>query len=471
MKSKMKPMLDRQLSHVDWTPEDSRSVLRQIRGEIKVKKKLSLALVLALAIILLSASALAVTLWKQYYEKMAQTEGEVGYFDTWSGERRAEFVLAMQEEGVEFDKQQIDRLTDRNTGDADKAKIAADLILQEYPGMREDTITAISILEAEKGPLPTWSAEDKAAYTQMLVKTGTLGDDEEMYWLPGKDDIPEEKAVAIAQEAILQKFGAAEKDLKSLTLYAELRSTADQKDDRKWLVHYMKPQADVYGDPSEYSVWIDARTGKTLSCDAPAQNVPSSGMPKHIEALWQQAFLAYMHAEPYTMESLIQLKNDWAERFVELKKHTTRWVGFTRAIRNIAEQDIRMPEEGSIPLSEAWTRAENAVLALPGWTREKLSWLARFAEVYYDSNELGKPVYHLFFSHKSGFWPEFRDRPFEEYEKNYADPCQAAFGNDFHQTPRYVAVRLDARTGELTEPPLVVLPMEGDETKALELIR
>lgn len=52
--------LDRQLSHVEWTPEDRQSVLRQMREEEKpVKKKLSLGLVLALTIVLLAGIALA----------------------------------------------------------------------------------------------------------------------------------------------------------------------------------------------------------------------------------------------------------------------------------------------------------------------------------------------------------------------------------------------------------------------------
>jgi hypothetical protein len=101
MKSKVKPILDSQLSAIDWTPEDTLNMLRQMRGETKVKKKLSWALVLALALVLLAVSALAVGLWKNYYDKMAYNEGEIGCFDSWSGEKRAEYVLAMQEEGID----------------------------------------------------------------------------------------------------------------------------------------------------------------------------------------------------------------------------------------------------------------------------------------------------------------------------------------------------------------------------------
>ena len=133
MKSNVKPILDSQLSGLDWTPEETMNMLRQMRGENQVKKKLSLALVLALAMVLLAVSALAVTLWKSYYHKIAQNEGDIGYFDSWSGEKRAEFVLAMQAEGIEFDKDSINKLASKHTTDADKKTIATGLILDKYP--------------------------------------------------------------------------------------------------------------------------------------------------------------------------------------------------------------------------------------------------------------------------------------------------------------------------------------------------
>jgi len=473
MKSKIKPILDSQLSWLDWTPEDSHKMLRQMRGETKVKKKLSLALVLALAICLLAATALAVTLWKNYYDQIARNEGEIGYFDSWSGEKRAEFVLAMQSEGLVFDQEQIEKLKSGEVSDADKARIATDLILDKYPGMREDTITAISILEAEKGILPTWSMEDKAAYTQMLVKTNTLGYDEEMYWLPGEKDIPLQQAVEIANEAIKAEFEESEETLKALTLYTEVRSYADQKDERTWFVYYMKEGASVYEAPSEYSVWINSQTGEVLSVSSPARQVGAeNNYPEPIVQMWQEAIEAYYSAQPYTLESLVRLKAEWTDRMEELKQHTPHWSGFRKVIKNAVEQDIRLPEEGAIALDVAWEKAEAAVLALPGWNAEKLAMFGRYAEVYYHSKEVGKPVYHLFFSQKQPFWPEFAGVAGENIGETYYKPLYDLFGGDFLDTPRYVAVRLDAKTGELTEAPLVGMHTKhGAMPDELELIQ
>lgn len=475
MKSKLKPILDSQLSGIDWTPEETRNMLRQMKGEPQVKKKISMALALALALMMLALSALAVTLWKNYYDKIAQNEGEIGYFDSWSGEKRAEFVLAMQAEGVNFDKEQIRKLEDKATPDAEKKKIATDLILDKYPGMQEGTITAISILEAEKGPLPGWSMEDKAAYTQMLVKTNTLGYDEEMYWLPGEGDIPQETALKTADAAIKKEFGETDEGLKAMTLYVELRSFADQKEHRTWHVYYMKKGEGVYDAPSQYSVWINARTGEVEELLSPAQQAAEAkkdAPPEHISRMWKDAMAAFREAEPYTLDSLMKLRAEWTDRFAEMKQHTTHWGGMFDIIKNLMEQDIRMPEDGAISAGQAWEKAEAAVLALPGFTKERLAMFGRLAEVYYHSKELGKPVYHMFYSQKRHYWPKFDGKPFEFYEKNYLLPLYALYGGDDTAAPHYVAVRLDAKTGELTEAPAVGAYQKGAAMKMeFELIR
>ncbi len=458
MKSKVKPILDRQLSRLDWTPEESMEMLRQMRGETKVKKKLSLALVMALVLTLLAVSALAVTLWKNYYNQIAQNEGEIGYYDSWDGEKRAEFVLAMQAEGIDFDQAQINKLKDKGTPDADKARIATDLILKKYPDMREDTITAISILEAEKGPLPNWSMEDKAAYTQMLVKTKTLGHDEEMYWLPGDKDIAKDKAVATANEAIIKEFKETAESLAGYDQTVELRSFADKQEERTWHVSYMKKGVGAYDAPSLYSVWINAKTGELISVGSPArqaEEAKKNAPPEHIKAMWQEAVEAFRKAEPYTTENLLSLRAEWADRYKELKENTQHWGGIYDTIRNLMEQDIRLPEEGAIGLQDAQKKAEAAVLALPGWTREKLDMYGRLAEIHYQSGELNKPVFHFIFAQKRHYWPEFEGKPFEVFEKDYLKPLYALFGGEDTLTPHYVSVRLDARTGELTEAPVV----------------
>ncbi|NLG56805.1 MAG: hypothetical protein GX540_00170, partial [Clostridiales bacterium] len=50
MNDALKQVLDRQLSSLAWDNARSQDVLRQVRGETKVKKKLSVGLVMALTL-------------------------------------------------------------------------------------------------------------------------------------------------------------------------------------------------------------------------------------------------------------------------------------------------------------------------------------------------------------------------------------------------------------------------------------
>ena len=59
MKNDFKQVLDRQLSSLAWDENRSQKVLRQVRGETKVKKKMSFSLVMAMALVLVAGIAIA----------------------------------------------------------------------------------------------------------------------------------------------------------------------------------------------------------------------------------------------------------------------------------------------------------------------------------------------------------------------------------------------------------------------------
>lgn len=64
MTETVRETLDRRLSALDWTPENTCQVLRQMRGEKPVryaKRKLSAALAVTLILVCLAAAALAVS--------------------------------------------------------------------------------------------------------------------------------------------------------------------------------------------------------------------------------------------------------------------------------------------------------------------------------------------------------------------------------------------------------------------------
>ncbi|MEG1015292.1 MAG: hypothetical protein RSI33_13700, partial [Clostridia bacterium] len=59
--NELRRVMDACLPGLENKPDFERDVLRQVRGEVKVKKKLSAGLVLTLAIILVVVTAFAVT--------------------------------------------------------------------------------------------------------------------------------------------------------------------------------------------------------------------------------------------------------------------------------------------------------------------------------------------------------------------------------------------------------------------------
>lgn len=445
MKSKLKPLIDSRLSMLDWTDKQSLKVMNRIKGEEKVKKKMSLAMVLALALALLAVTGLAVTLWKNYYNNMAKNEGESGYFDTWSGQRRADLVLDMAKEGAAFDREALDKLKDAATNEEEKADIATQLLMEKYD-LSEDTITVISIMEKEKGPLPGWSLEDKAKYTQMLVKTGTLGADEEMYWLPGEGDLTIEQAGEMAKAAVKDKYGAKDQDFEAMRMIAELRSYADEKENKVWRVFYLKPDQDLYDMPV-FDVKLEARTGEVIEIIAKTDYEKENQKPMDEEGLKLDQCLmsAFKKAWPYTVEELAGLVREFKPRLAELEAFRKDWGGYYAAYRHVLDQDIRLPEEGMVKAEDARKTAEDAVLNLPNWTQERLSMFEPFAQVYYHSRELNKPVYLFIYTWKSANTKteEEQDNP-EIYSKMLFDE----FSKDKAEPPASVSVLIDAQTGQ-----------------------
>ncbi len=158
-----------------------------------------------------------------------------------------------------------------------------------------------------------------------------------------------------------------------------------------------------------------------------------------------------------TATGMYALKQRWQDRLPALgrmaeerlrRRGTLPW--FLKEYRAL-EADIRLPGEEMVPLSQAQETAEAAILALPGWTREKLDYFPLALAVYYHSAELGKPVYHLGFQQKR---PAQGD-PWEPFERGYIKPMEALFGDAFEKLPQYLSLRIDARTGQAAEAPVV----------------
>lgn len=205
-------------------------VLRQLRGEEKMKRKLSVGLVLLTALVLAAVTALAVTISQQYFADLAQLQFESGYYDDW---------------GLKEKEAMVDIMAKNDMLDKDKAaalKAGGEAAIDEYIidrygiNGRSDVIGLYAILDKELGTIDTWDMERKAWYSQLLKDHGLLGSDEEIYLMPGDEAVSPEEAIAAAKAAILEAEGLPADALDGYEVTWEYGTYADDKDGS--MTHY-----------------------------------------------------------------------------------------------------------------------------------------------------------------------------------------------------------------------------------------
>lgn len=223
-------------------PADTRlAVLHEIhkireRKNLIVKSKLSVAIILAIVLTLLSGVALAVTLSRAYFEDVAVLQFESGYYEDWGLKEKKAMVAILEEHGL-ISAEQADKMTD---------EVSIDAYMIERYGVegsdRMDTIGLYSILEKELGLIETWSLEQRAWYSDMMMQTGLLkkGGEEGIFGVPDQSDIQPDEAVAIAKAAIIEAFGLSENALDNhrVDLSFETDSTDWERQNLYYLINF-----------------------------------------------------------------------------------------------------------------------------------------------------------------------------------------------------------------------------------------
>lgn len=223
-------------------PADTRmAVLHEIhkireRKNLIVKSKLSVAIILAIVLTLLSGVALAVTLSRAYFEDVAVLQFESGYYEDWGLKEKKAMVAILEEHGL-ISAEQADKMTDEASIDA--------YMIERYGvegSDRMDTIGLYSILEKELGLIETWSLEQRAWYSDMMMQTGLVrkGGEEGIFGVPDESDIQPDEAVAIAKAAIIEAFGLSENALDDHRVYLsfETDSTDWERQNLYYLINF-----------------------------------------------------------------------------------------------------------------------------------------------------------------------------------------------------------------------------------------
>ena len=150
-------------------------------------------------------------------------------------------------------------------------------------------------------------------------------------------------------------------------------------------------------------------------------------------------------------EAMYRLKLEWeprlsqlsAEDLAEFDANSSNW-----PLIALINHDIRLPTDNDISYEEARKSAEEAILALPGWTQEMLDHIAVRFEVYHVPVNSSRPVYQFIYSLESfvGHLEEVHSGQSDTF--NYDElrnEERRVFGKAL---PYVVNVRIDAQTGK-----------------------
>ena len=220
--------IDQQSLRALYPPMDAafeRELRQRIRGLPQgkesqyMRRKTGLAVLLAalLAIALAATALAAFAVSHGFFEEVARVQLESGYYDDWSLEDKEAIVRLMEENGILENPSPWEAALALRDAAAREAALDALFAARYGVGGRTDVVGIFSILEAEKGTFDTWSMEEKAWYSALMLDLGLAGYDSEVFLLPGEDAITAEEAERIAREAVIDAYGLAPDALEGYT--------------------------------------------------------------------------------------------------------------------------------------------------------------------------------------------------------------------------------------------------------------
>lgn len=181
----------------------------QREGKPMKKKSISGLVLAAILVIALAATALAVSHWRDTAQQVAVMQAELGYFDTWTAEERTSLVLLLHENGAITDEPRIEQLAGFDLSVREKGELAT-AIMEDWIGNDAWFVTLERVAEQMNGSFTTWTAEDKAWFTQLLRESGLLSSEDIVYDAPAASDIDQETVIALARDALTDAYSLPE---------------------------------------------------------------------------------------------------------------------------------------------------------------------------------------------------------------------------------------------------------------------
>lgn len=144
--------------------------------------------------------------------------------------------------------------------------------------------------------------------------------------------------------------------------------------------------------------------------------------------------------------------------------------GGLASILTALSQPLLLPESGMLTPDEALAKARGLMLARTGWTAEQADALPLSFQALYQSGELQKPCYLIVYSRYMIFEQYKNEKTGDAYDAALAAQ-DALFGGDWRKTPSFVALRLDAATGELEGEPLISPTADASQPHYLDAMK
>ena len=239
-------------------------------------------------------------LMKQFYEKTIEKEGSHGLMRDWESSDHIAFVEMMLEAGIELDDKALADMNNEDLTEKVRGEIAWKIIQDYYPS-RDSVLTAVDVIAKEKGPIEYWSLEDKAWFSEMMLK---YQPDEVsgVNLLPSEDDITQEQAMEIMYDYYLKEYGLTREqfDEEKISVYFSEninRNGSTSEKVKAWGMNLW-----LIGDPEPFGISI-LSDGTIRRARGP-----------YVRTWRDDWYDTIMSDEYWTIEGMVKLKNHWGPR-------------------------------------------------------------------------------------------------------------------------------------------------------------
>lgn len=173
---------------------------------INKPRKCSVGAVIIIVLLILSITAVAGVAVYQYFQSAIKYEADYGVYQDWPLDMKLSFIELLVSEGVDLGMDKVAQLHDEQISKEMQNSLADDIVTSYFGEGHDDFLSAVNMMEKEKGQFSTWSLEEKAWVSEAEEKAGSIRTDYEMHRIPGERDVSPDQALQIAQSILMKQY-------------------------------------------------------------------------------------------------------------------------------------------------------------------------------------------------------------------------------------------------------------------------